>query len=35
MEWKAEQLAAGAEDQDTNLELDRARSIFAERDGGY
>jgi len=29
MEWKAEQLAAGAEDQTTELELERARSIFA------
>jgi STE24 endopeptidase len=29
MEWKAEQLAAGAEDQTTELQLERARSIFA------
>ena len=28
MEWKAAQLAAGADDQNTDLELERARSIF-------
>ncbi len=30
MEWKAEQLAAGATDQTTELQLERARSVFAE-----
>jgi len=32
MDWKAEQLAAGADDQDTDLELERARSIFETDD---
>ncbi len=30
MNWKAEQLALGADDQSTELALDRARSIFEE-----
>lgn len=30
MEWKARELAAGAEDQTTELRLDRARAIFAD-----
>jgi len=30
MDWKAQELAAGAEDQTTALQLDRARAIFAD-----
>ncbi len=30
MEWKAAELAAGADDQTTELQLERARAIFAE-----
>jgi len=33
MEWKAAELAAGAQDQTTDIQLERARSIFAEDAG--